>query len=182
MGMKLNIKFNINFVKTIEAIVWCLDQSGPKDMRFILKWLFCVDKFHIQKYIQSEPKDTYINLNYGPTPYWIFKILQKKKIKDPIIDDLFSNAFIIYDNDKIKGKRPSHIDIFSMTDIEEMKLAFKFCQKPSTSNLCKKTSNKETWKQTKFQQKLDFELFVDKDIPKRGLTLYMKEITTFLSI
>ena len=191
----MKIQFNINPQKTIEAIAWCLDQAGPKDLLFVLKWLFYTDKYHLQKYARPVTGDVYINLKHGPTPNWAYESL-KGKIGDPVLADMLADTFIVRavgpKKKIIEGKRHPNVGYFSVSDIEEMKRAFDFCQKVICDNidfpdpvfyLCEETHKEEAWKRTNSRQKLDFELFIDEDTPNRDeLISHMKEVSAWLAL
>jgi hypothetical protein len=192
--MKINFKHSPQ--KIIEAMAWCLNRSGPKDILFVLKWLFYIDKFHIQKYGRPVTGDVYTHLKHGPTPNWAYNSLQGK-ISDPVLADTIANAFSIIEESSsrkktVKAKRLPNMNCFSVSDTEEMERAFEFCKKviddnsPSADpvfNLCQETHKEKAWKKTESRQKLDFGLFIDENTPNREeLLSHMREVSSWLAL
>ena len=192
----MKIQFNINPRKVIEAMVWCLEQDGPKDILFVLKWLYYIDKYHIQKYGRPVTGDSYIHLKHGPTPAWAYDALQGK-ISDSVLADIVADAFTIRSvsgehKKMIEAKRSSDNDYFSLSNIEEMKQAFNFCKKIIDDNsnlkdpvfgLCEETHKEKSWQTANSRQKLRFELFIDEDIQNRDeLISHMKEVSSWVAL
>jgi len=67
----MQIKFNINTQKAIEALLWII-QRGETNVYNAMKILFSADKFHLNKYGCPVTGDRYIAMQFGTVPSWIY--------------------------------------------------------------------------------------------------------------
>ncbi|MDR3002323.1 MAG: SocA family protein [Fibromonadaceae bacterium] len=65
------IEFKLNERKAVEAVLWLI-QKGEANMYHIWKMLFEADKYHLNKYERPVTGDTYVAMEYGTVPNWLY--------------------------------------------------------------------------------------------------------------
>jgi len=103
------IRFNMNTQKAIESVLWII-QNGESNMYNIWKILFAAEKYHINKYGRPITGDSYMALEFGTVPSWLY---DATKIKRP------GMGFIRNDNSLIAERNPMS-DYLSQSDVEAL--------------------------------------------------------------
>jgi uncharacterized phage-associated protein len=108
------IKFNLNKRKAAEAVIWFIKEKNINDMYSIWKMLFEAEKYHLNKYGRPITGETYLAMQYGTVPKWLYKEACEQ----------FGIGFIRYRNN-LYAERELIKDMFSETDIEALECGYK---------------------------------------------------------
>jgi len=106
------IKFKLNQRKAIEAVLWLM-QRGASNMYHIVKMLFEAEKYHLNKYERPITGDSYVALELGTVPEWLyFTAFEQLNM------DFVKNGYYLH------AKRPPITDMLSESDIEALELGY----------------------------------------------------------
>ena len=114
-------KFNINEVKSLNAILFVLESLGGHcDFHKIFKILYFADQKHLALFGLPITGDNYIAMKDGPVPsriYDIFKSL-RGEITDSINLQTYNEVFKIDNRHIVSGKIKADIEELSESNIE----------------------------------------------------------------
>jgi uncharacterized phage-associated protein len=60
-------------MKAVEAVLWFIKEKKVNDMYSIWKMLFEAEKYHLNKYGRPIIGETYLAMQYGTVPRWLYK-------------------------------------------------------------------------------------------------------------
>ena len=173
------LRYRENSQKILEALVLLAQKNPGKGFHNLLKILFYADKFHLQKYGRPVFGDVYIKMPYGPVGSFAYDILKKSDfIPQDILKTINESLEIRKENDipAVFAKREPDLDCFSETDLECLNEAIDKCKKIDFASLTQITHEEKAWQQVNMNSEMNYELFIDEDIPDRDeLIAYMKE-------
>lgn len=163
------INFRMSYEKAIETIVWLANQKPGIDIYHVVKILFYADKIHVNRYARPIIGDTYIRMDYGPTPSGVRDLITKDSWLSPDYLQSFSESLLIETSPylTIKPKRKPDMKYFSETDIECLKESLVEYGEKSFDELKKLTHNERCWLETGANQPIDYTLMIDEDNPNR---------------
>ena len=107
------IEFKLNERKAVEAVLWLI-QKGETSMYHIFKMLFEAEKYHVNKYERPITGDTYMAMEHGTVPKWIYTDACKK-----------SNMDFVRSGKRLYAKRPPITNMLSESDIEALEIGYK---------------------------------------------------------
>lgn len=107
------IQFQINERKAVEAVLWLI-QKGETSMYHIWKMLFEAEKYHLNKYERPITGDTYIAMEYGTVPKWLYMDACKQ-----------SNMDFVKSGNRLYAKRQPITNMLSESDIEALEIGYK---------------------------------------------------------
>ncbi len=181
----MQIKFEPNYQKIIEAITWISNTIENSSRYTVLKTLFYSDKFHLQKYGRPITGDTYIKMSTGPVASTANDIIKATPSLPENVLAAASEAFYVGNNpqDPILPKRNANEEWFSDTDIECLKKAIDKCRQLDFRELKEETHREPAWILAEMNKEMDFALFIDPDTPNRdNLITYIKEMSACQSV
>jgi hypothetical protein len=107
------IEFKLNERKAVEAVLWLI-QKGETSMYHIWKMLFEADKYHLNKYERPVTGDSYMAMEFGTVPKWLYTGACEK----PNTDFVRSGKYL-------HAKRMPIISMLSESDIEALEIGYK---------------------------------------------------------
>lgn len=148
----MQIKFNANHQKIIEALLWFAHRSKRTDIHSLVKELFYSDKIHLDLYGRPVTGDSYVKLSQGPVATVAYDFLKWDRLHSKFINkydpEIFENAIQSLDTTDpfcIKPLRSPELDYFSGTDLECMESAFQICNGKSFDELVEMTHLEPAW-------------------------------------
>jgi len=115
----MRIQFNINRKKTLEAVLWVLNQRNEVNMYNLLKIFFHADVLSMNLHGRPITGDNYLAYQFGTVPENIYFGLIRN---DPIYMELFEIDDIPINYDKrryqLSTKRKADVEYLSISDIE----------------------------------------------------------------
>lgn len=181
----MKIRYSANPAKLLEAILWIVSRKPGCDFHFILKSLFYADKFHLQKYGRPVTGDTYIKMSYGPVPSMAYDMLKGNWGLPAAALEACGSAFSVTREGRIPSVtalREPETDELSGTDIECLGEAIALT--PDTfDSRTERTHQERAWIEASMNGEMDFELFIDENVPNREeLIQYIRETSTNLAL
>jgi uncharacterized phage-associated protein len=162
--MYMAIKFKLNERKAVEAVLWFIEH-GVSNKYWIFKMLFSAEKYHLNKYGRPITGETYIAMEFGTVPKWLFKYACKK----------MGLGFALAGNSLI-AERKYIRKFFSKTDIEALEYGCNEYKNLKTFNEVKDKNHKEpawekAWKKhgARKEVPMRFEDFIHEDWLKEEL-------------
>jgi uncharacterized phage-associated protein len=166
MEVNMEIQFNINTQKVIEAVLWII-QKEESNMYNIFKILFSADKYHLNTYGRPVTGDTYIAMDYGPVPSWLYD-----EAKSGGSSLGFSNK-----NNIFTANRRPNMYYLSESDEEALNYGYEEYAGKSFDEVLDKSHTYECWQRQYARGKnmpipLDTMIDDDKDWLKKDLALF----------
>ncbi|MBE1427077.1 putative phage-associated protein [Desulfomicrobium macestii] len=182
----MKIRYRANPRKLLEALVLIAENCPDSYYHFILKTLFYADKFHLQKYRRPVTGDVYVKMSYGPVPSLAYDMLkQNENLPAQVLDEVQA-ALDVHKFGRypaVSAKRLPNLNLFSGTDIECLKEALSSCSPMGFEALTNLTHRERAWEEAEMNQEMNFELFIDEDLPNREeLIEYIKETSPCLAL
>lgn len=182
----MKIRYRANPRKLLEALVWVTENCPKSYYHFILKTLFYADKFHLQKYGRPVTGDVYIKMPYGPVPSLAYDMLkQNENLPAQVLDEVQAALEVSKDGKyaAVSARRSPNFGVFSGTDLECLKDALNSCSPMGFEALTDLTHKERAWEEADMNQEMNFELFIDEDLPNRvELIEYIKETASCLAL
>ncbi|MFZ5812203.1 MAG: Panacea domain-containing protein [Thermodesulfobacteriota bacterium] len=184
-GNVMKIQYRANARKVLESLVWIASRRPGNGFHFILKVLFYADKYHLQQYGRPVTGDTYVKMSYGPVASLAYDMLKKEeRLPQPVLEEI--NEALDVQRDKtpmVFSKRDPEMGCFSETDEACLQKAMEFCDRMDFGTLTKMTHEEPAWQAVDMNAAMDYELFVDADIPDREeLIAYIRETAPCLAL
>ncbi len=183
--MSRKVRYEIDYDKTIETIVWLAHQKPNIDIYHVAKVLFYADKMHINRYARPITADVYIKVEYGPLPSGTRDLITKNDWLSPDHLCSVSDALEI-NNEKYKNiaaKREPDLNYFSKTDIECLTEALDKYGNLSFDELYKLSHAEKCYYETDINAPIDYLLMVDDDNPNKDeIIAHMEEISQYVQV
>jgi len=112
--ISMAIRFNMNVQKAVECVLWII-QNGESNMYNIWKILFAAEKYHLNKYGRPITGDTYVAMEFGTVPSWLYDAAKMKR----------GGIGFYKDGNSLLPERAPIMDYFSNSDIEALASGFK---------------------------------------------------------
>jgi uncharacterized phage-associated protein len=182
----MKIRYRANPKKLLEALVWITENCPKSHYHFILKTLFYADKFHLQRYGRPVTGDVYVKMSYGPVPSLAYDMLKRNENLPISVLDAVQSSLDVHHKGKypaFSAKRRPDVNVFSGTDLECMKEALASCSPMGFGALTELTHRERAWEEADMNQEMNFELFIDDDLPNRDeLIEYIRETAPCLAL
>jgi uncharacterized phage-associated protein len=186
----MKIKYNPNFQKIIESILWFAARSQRTDIHSILKELFYSDKLHLRKYGRPVTGDDWHRMEYGPVASYAYDFLKHSRISEyvkrqrytPDILEEAIRAIDVKDPYKIKALREADLDCFSGTDIECMTEALDICNGKDFNELVEMTHKEAAWRNAADNGEMAWEDFLEGVLNKEDRLEYIRETASCLAL
>ncbi|MDR0515948.1 MAG: SocA family protein [Fibromonadaceae bacterium] len=107
------IEFKLNERKAVEAVLWLI-QRGETSMYHIWKMLFEAEKYHLNKYERPITGDTYMAMEHGTVPKWLYMDACEQ-----------SNMDFVRSGKYLRAKRLPITSMLSESDIEALEIGYK---------------------------------------------------------
>jgi len=162
----MSIRFNMNTQKAIETILWII-QNGESNMYNIWKILFSAEKYHLNKYGRPITGDTYIAMEFGTVPSWLY---DAAKIKHPGLGFIRNVNFL-------SAERLPITDYFSVTDLEALSFGLNEYAGLDFNSVKNKNHEEPAWKKNYINRgnnesaPIPFEDIIEEDWLKEELLL-----------
>ncbi|MCL2282183.1 MAG: Panacea domain-containing protein [Fibromonadales bacterium] len=152
------IEFKLNERKAIESVIWLI-QRGQNNMYWVWKMLFAAEKYHLNKYGRPITGDTYMAMQRGTVPRWLYKGSGKAKEK---YQGFSKNGVLL------ASERGYIRKFFSKTDIEALEFGYDEYKNLKTFDEVQDKNHKEmawkkNWKKRGVRKEvpIPFEDFID---------------------
>lgn len=182
----MNVKYRANPRKLLETLVWIARKHPESGYHFILKALFYADKYHLQRYGRPVTGDIYIKMPNGPVASLAYDMLKVSDFLPESLAERVEAALSVERSGRIPtvtAKREPDLACFSGTDIDCLDEALVACQGKGFQGLCDSTHAEQAWIAAEMNGEMDFELFIDEDVPNReALIEYIREKATCLAL
>ena len=132
----MNIHFNINKQRAIEALVWII-QRGEANLYNVIKILFAAEKYRLNKYGGPITGDRYVAMEFGTVPSWTYNAA-----KHPLPEYGFSK-----DGDflHLSQGRKHDPNMFAAADIEALEHGFAEYAGKKFSAVMRKNHRERAW-------------------------------------
>ena len=107
--------------KSIEAILYIVQNVKQPTFHRISKIMYFADKVHLEQYGRFICGDHYVAMKHGPVPSGTYDILKAARSKSfaPVSDaNSLEKAFIVEDKFLVKPLRAAYLDSFSESDLQ----------------------------------------------------------------
>jgi uncharacterized phage-associated protein len=182
----MKIRYRVNPGKLLEALVLIAGACPGSRYHFMLKTLFYADKAHLQKYGRPVTGDIYVKMSYGPVPSLAYDMLKENENLPADVLDAVRNALEIErcgKNQHVSAKRSPDLGYFSGTDLECLRGALASCSSMGFGDLTDLTHKERAWEEAELNQEMDYELFIDEDVPNRAALIeYIRESASCLAL
>lgn len=177
--MENKIKFEINYRKTIAAILYVISKMSGKINKYnLMKVMFCADKYHLNSYARPITGDVYIKMQYGTVPSAILNMIDGKD-SDYYLNELKMDNYpfrieIGEKNSKIKLVKSEilpNMDLLSESDIEALDEAIKEYGTLSFDEVKEKNHKEKCWNLPEMNTYISFDLMIENEEIKS----YLKE-------
>ncbi len=163
------IKFQLNWQKAIEAIVWLAREQPGIGAFHIAKILFYADKKHLHKYARPILGDTYIAMEHGPVPSGVHDLIDEDSFLDPDVLEAAGGAIEVRreGHPRLTARRDPNMGLFSETDLECLRWALERYGSLSISRLRALAHRERAWLEAPRNGPMDYALMIDEDLPGR---------------
>ena len=146
----MNNKFDVDKEKTINSILFVLDNLGGKcDFHKIFKILYFADQKHLALYGTPITGDSYIAMKYGPVPFNTYDILKTLRgISLNLKNSDYSDFFEIDSHDIVINKKEVDIEELAESHIECLMYSIEENKDLDFAELSRK-SHKTAWDNSK---------------------------------
>ncbi|MGZ3697290.1 MAG: Panacea domain-containing protein [Bdellovibrionota bacterium] len=154
------IKFDVNPAKALEALIYVISKR-PNGVNIYnaLKSIFAADKDHLNRHGRPVTGDTYIRMEYGTVPSFVYNIINKDilTLMDLGIQDVpfKQNGYLLSPTRKPEPKHFSKSDLQSLDRGCEEYLDLDF------SAVKEMNHREKCWLETGMNQPIAFELIID---------------------
>lgn len=158
MSKETKIRFNPNFEKCIEAVLYLLSKQQETNLYNLMKELFSADKFHLNTYGRPVTGDTYVRMPKGTVPSAILDMLKGNSYALAEVGAVMpvkQNGFML------TPLRGPNMDLLSETDIEALDHGFTDYGNLSFGQVHDKNHNEVCWQKTLPNQRIPFELMIE---------------------
>jgi len=131
------IHFNMNTQKAIEVILWII-YRGESNMYNIWKIMFSAEKYHLNNHGRPITGDTYIAMDYGTVPSWLYDIAKENR---------YQSDFSMQNN-KLTAKRKPDMEYFSESDVEALEYGFNQYAKLDFKSVMEKNHKEPAWEKS----------------------------------
>jgi uncharacterized phage-associated protein len=137
------IEFKLNKIKAVEAVLWFIKKKNINDLYSILKMVFESDKYHLNKYERPVTGDSYMAMEFGTVPKWLYN----EACGNPNID-------FVRSGNHLYAKRNPITSMFSESDIEALEIGYKKYKNLDFNGVKAINHREPAWK--KHEKKLKF--------------------------
>lgn len=179
------ITYRFNPEKIIEGLVWLATQAPNLEHYWIGKIIYAANRTHLNKYGRPVFGERIKALPYGPVPSFALDVVNGN-ITSPRLKVYVEQALDTVPGTTPKGKclrakRQPNEDLFSRTDIEELRLALEKYKTYSFEDLTEETHKDPAWKDAWGKRgelkaaPMDYALMVDDGPERDNFIAYMQE-------
>jgi uncharacterized phage-associated protein len=157
MNTILDVTFDFNEDKTINAVLYIVTKLKRKDFHKIFKILYFSDREHLNEYGRTITGDKYIAMSDGPVPSNLYDIFKSVR-GDGYFKDTgkFGVYFSVVGNDLIKANKEPDLKKLSKTDICHIDKSIELYGNLSWDEIREK-SHDYAWRNTTVNHQIDFE-------------------------
>lgn len=152
------IRFNPNYEKCVEAVLYLLSKNPQTNLYNLMKELFSADKFHLNTYGRPVTGDTYVRMPKGTVPSTILDMIKGNSYA---LAELGYPMPIQQSGFILTPLREPNLDILSESDREALDHGFQEYANLSFGEVHDKNHKEECWQKTLPNQKIPFELMID---------------------
>jgi uncharacterized phage-associated protein len=166
------LKFQFNEKKGVEALTYIASKWPGITAFFASKVIFFAEKRHINSYGRPIVADTFIAMTNGPVPETLYHFIKGwlAEAGDP---EAINSALHIRQQPypSIEAKRAADKSVLSLSDIECIDAALKFCRGKSFQDLSLITHQDRAWAEAPVNQPMDYAKMIDDSNPNREMIL-----------
>lgn len=184
-SQNMKIRYRPNYRKILEALIWVAHERPGKGFHFVLKTLFYADKFHLQQYGRPVLGDVYVKMPYGPVASAAYDILKRSDFVPEEFDAIIEQGLETRPgpHPRVRAKRAPDLSFFSGTDTDCLQAALEHCDRMDFSRLSAETHVERAWLEADMHGEMNYELFIDQDVPDREALLeYIRETSQCLAL
>jgi uncharacterized phage-associated protein len=141
---QMRIKFKINPQKALEAILLLAEKKPGITFHTLLKVLYYADKKHLNKYGRPVIGDGYCALEFGPVGSFVYDLLKCEPIALEALQ-CDTPPFEIRKKYRVYGTRKADKSVFSASDLEAIKEAYRENHALGFGALTDKTHREKAW-------------------------------------
>jgi uncharacterized phage-associated protein len=173
MSNKIQLKFNES--KTINAVLYIVENLRRKDFHKIFKILYFSDREHLNVYGRTITGDVYIAMTDGPVPSNLYDIFKSVRGDGYYKDDgKFGQYFSVMFWDLIKINTMPDLDELSKTDLTCIDNSLNKYGEMSWDEIREK-SHDYAWRSTPQNRTIDFENIIREAGSEDDYIEYVKE-------
>lgn len=151
-----NVQIKFDERKTINAVLYIVENLKRKDFHKIFKILYFSDREHLNIYGRTITGDTYIAMTDGPVPSNLYDIFKSVRGNGYYKDDgRFAQYFTVVDWDLLKANRKSDLSELSKTDLACIDESLRLYGNMSWDEIREK-SHDYAWRSTSQNRAIDF--------------------------
>ncbi len=153
------IKFEVNPSKALEAMLYVLSKKQNANLYNVLKTLYGADKDHLNRHGRPVTGDTYIRMELGTVPSFIYDlikgdVLALMEIGTPELP-FERNGY------DLKATRAPNLSLLSKSDLESLDRGIAEYLNLTFAQVKAKNHLEKCWNQTGMNQPIDFEMMID---------------------
>lgn len=172
LSLKGRQSMSYNLKKLIDILTILAKNKQELTKLRINKFLFFIDKYHLQKYGKLVLNDRYISLKLGPVAELTNNILsdfvESEKLmpaESNMLAEYFSAGKSFRGYDLLKLKKESDLKSLSKSEIDAIEEVLGKFKNIRTSELVDLTHKEEAWLKTEQTNEIDYKLFLA-DLPE----------------
>lgn len=156
------IEFEINYAKTIEAILYVLSKGSAVNMYNVLKIMFEADKTHLNLHGRPVTGDSYVKMEHGTVPSNIFDMFKgdPTALAELEIEEFPFEKIGQY---TLKAKRGPNLDYLSESDVEAINAGIDKYFGRKFGEVKDINHSEKCWIESEMNQRIEFELIIENE-------------------
>lgn len=157
-NLMMALRFNLDPERAVNAIAFFAEKCPSSTKMKICKLLYFADKEHLLRYGRTITGDTYVRMQYGPTPSVGLNMMRGQASSR--LTARFQERLAIHGNE-VRALTSPDLKVFSKSDLNVMQEVCEKYGRLTAAQLSRLSHQEATWKRTKENRLIDFELFFD---------------------